>query len=110
MRNRVSAVGIVMYIGRSVRLSVEGRVDAFGQLSTDPTDLHEFLDARLRQAAEATEVFEQRRAPARADAGDLLQRTRFARPLAPAAVTRDREPVRLVAHRLHEVRGRRLRP
>src|SRR5690606_31072477 len=106
MRNRVSAVGIVIFIVSVVGSSMEGRVDAFGQFPADALYLHEFLDAGPRQSAQAAEVAQQGRPAACADARDFLKGTRLARLLATAAMAGDRETVRLVADRLHQVRGR----
>src|SRR5689334_17053169 len=107
IRNRVNAVGIVMRIGIS---SVKRRVDALGKIPTDSTNAHEFLDACFLQSPQATEVLEQRRAPVRSDARNLLETRRLPRPLATATMAGDRETMRLVAHRLDQVRSGRLRP
>ena len=85
--------------------SMKRSVDALGKIPTDSTDAHEFLDSSLLQTAQATEVLEQRRAPVRSDARNLLKTRRFARALATAPVARDRKTVRLVAHRLEGSRA-----
>src|ERR671915_2102187 len=81
-------------------------VDALGERPADALDLGDVVDRRGLHAAQPAEMLDQRLAPLRADARDLVQHRRGARLAAARAMPDHREPVRLVADRLNEMQAR----
>src|SRR3546814_1135426 len=65
----------------------------------------DLVRTRVLQAAQAAEMLEQTGAPARADAGDVLEPAAAACLLPAAAVAGDREAVGLVAHLLDQLQA-----
>src|SRR5690606_7394038 len=101
IRSRVSQVGMVSFVPtRSFYGAVEAGVDALGEGVADALDLGDLLGPGGLEAGQAAEVAQQVAAPARADAGDILQPAHAACLLAPTAVAGDGEAVGLVAHLL----------
>src|SRR5712671_1142381 len=82
---------------------VQMLVDALRERTADPFHLRDLVDRRGLHAAQAAEMLDQRLAPLRADAGDLVEHGSGARFAAPRAMTDDGEAVRLVTDRLDEV-------
>src|SRR6266481_3092218 len=88
---------------RSVRRRfVQMAIDALGERAADALHLGDVVDRRRLHAAQPAEMLDQRLAPLRADAGDLVEHRGGARLGAPRAMADDREAVRLVADRLDE--------
>src|SRR5690606_28528786 len=89
--------------------AVQAGVNPLGQGVADAFDLRDVLDRSGLQSRQSTEVAQQIAAPARADAGDVLEPAHAARLLPAPAVAGDGEAVGLVAHLLDELQARRTR-
>src|SRR5699024_463014 len=87
--------------------AMQRRVDAFGQIPMDTLDLHQLVDPRSFHAAQTAKCLQQRRTAMRAHAGYILEHTAITRLLAPLAVTADGKAMRLVAHGIDQMQGRR---
>src|SRR5690348_1469566 len=88
------------------RYSVQLGEYPLGQRATDAIHPREVIDTGRLDAFQTAEMRQQRLAPARADAGDFLQRRRRPRLAAARPVPLDREAVRLVADLLQQVQPR----
>src|SRR5690606_32779362 len=75
--------------GIGVVQSVKGRIDSPGKRLVDAFHLGDLLDARGFQARQSAEMAQQAGAPARPDAGDVLQPAGAARLLPAAAMAGD---------------------
>src|SRR5690606_5328356 len=88
--------------------SVQGRIDSAGKRLVDALDPCDFLHPGRPEPRQAAEMAQQAGAPARADAGDVLQPADAARLLAATAVAGNGEAVGLVAHLLDQLQSGRI--
>src|SRR5690606_38083760 len=95
--------------GNGILQAVQGRIDSSGQRRVHALDPGDLLDPGGLEATQSAEMLEQARAPARPDAGNVLQPADAARLLATAAVAGDGEAVGFVAHLLDQLQAWRIR-
>src|SRR5712664_2146489 len=88
------------------RRLVQMLVDALGERAADPLHFRDIVHRRGLNAAQSAKVLDQRLAPLRADAGNLVEHRGGARLAAARPMPDDGKAVRLVADRLDEVQAR----
>ena len=98
---------LLPFARRRHRQPVQRGIDSLGERGIDAFHARDLLRPRPAfSPPRPPKCSQQARAPARADAGDVLQPAGAAHLLAPPAVAGDGEPVRFVAHLLDQLQRR----
>src|SRR5574343_770024 len=104
MRSQVSRMGRLKGMN-----SMQGSVNLFGQVATDPGNIHQLLDGRRLDPGQPAKAGHQRLALDRPDTRQGFQRRGLARLAKPGALAGDGKTVSLIADFLDQEQGRMFR-